>query len=153
MLLELTVRTLPDITMLPDTFRFPPTYTFLAIPAPPSTIKAPVDVLVDSVVPLMSTLPLETKLENVVCEVVVELPALVAYVTEPVAVLGPRFTVPANVGDVLNTRDPEPVSSDMTPANSEDVTAAVCAVNLSAVVVTLFPPTEAAVKLADESCA
>lgn len=54
------------------------------------------------------------------------------------ATLGPRFTVPANVGDVLNTNEPDPVSSEMTPANSDDVVAA-NALNLFAVVAIVLP--------------
>lgn len=66
----------------------------------------------------------------------------------PLSVAFAALIVPVNVGFALNTRLPDPVSSDIRLSNSEEVTAAVCAVNLSATVVTLLPPTLAAVKFA-----
>ena len=48
----------------------------------------------------------------------------------------PEVGVPNNgvvrVGDVANTKSPDPVSSDITPANSEELVAA-CTLNLSVV--------------------
>ena len=47
----------PRIVMLPVICMSPPTYMFLAIPAPPSTINAPVVTLVDCVVLATSRIP------------------------------------------------------------------------------------------------
>ena len=73
----------PEITVFPNTSNPPPTFKFLEIPTPPATLRAPVVLLVLSVVSLIVAAP--STLNVLLADNVVNAPVLGAEV--PIAVL------------------------------------------------------------------
>jgi hypothetical protein len=97
----------------------PPIETDFAIPAPPETANEPVVVEEESSVELNVALPVEAPTDNIVAAPNAFIVVAVVLNTAKVAL--PVVTPVPNDGCELNTKEPEPVSSDKAEAIAEDV--------------------------------